>query len=187
MLEARQSVSGRWGPDRLGSSHTSARCAMFIVFVILNVLLNSRSRQAGFASPAKSRSTRAQKTSRLRCSKGLLALSNPRSRRAAHSGNHWRTARRCSPFCLINYFTERSARRGAWRRVTACEVCDRLEIACECEPLRRCQMQAVLGAPIQEVGRTFRPFVLAQIHRFAFIEVAAEMTAEIGRTAGRTQ
>ena len=32
----------------LGSSHTSTRCVMFSVFVILNVLLNSRGRQAGF-------------------------------------------------------------------------------------------------------------------------------------------
>src|SRR5690242_8469601 len=43
-------------PDGLGSSHTSARCVMFNFSIVLNVLLNSRRRQASFCEPAESRS-----------------------------------------------------------------------------------------------------------------------------------
>ncbi|GCC49257.1 hypothetical protein chiPu_0033688, partial [Chiloscyllium punctatum] len=62
-----------------------------------------------------------------------------------------------------------------------------LDVILERQPLRRRQMQAMLGAPIQEVGRPPRPLRLAQIRRFAFIEIAAEMPAQVGQDPGRTQ
>src|SRR5215468_6141272 len=40
------------------------------------------------------------------------------------------------------------------------------------------QMQAVLGATLQEIGGLRRPFVLAKIDRFALIEIATEVAAE---------
>ena len=64
------------GPEGLGSSYTSARCVMFIFSVILNVLLNSRDRQAGFlrARQKDYRRSRAQ-VDRARRNKGTRSLS----------------------------------------------------------------------------------------------------------------
>jgi hypothetical protein len=62
------------GPDGLDSSPHRARCEMFIFFVILNLLLNPRGRQASFCEPDKKPSPCARRSGN--ASKGFDGLGN---------------------------------------------------------------------------------------------------------------
>src|SRR4051794_11691499 len=49
------------------------------------------------------------------------------------------------------------------------------------------QMQAMLGAPFQNVGGGLSPFILEQIIGFAHEKILAEAPPQIGERAGRAQ
>ena len=70
----------------MGSSHTSARCVMFIFSVILNVLLNSRGRQAGFLR-ARQKALRGANRKPTGCgaSRGFDGSTRRDHRRGAHA------------------------------------------------------------------------------------------------------
>ena len=110
MPESKTKQVRRMVPDRRGSSHASTRCALFSFFVILNVLLNSRDRQAGFCTPNKRFSMpRPRRRTLLQSSERRVIFwrSDPALRRRLISplaqlsiGWRWR--------CLVGSFTERS-------------------------------------------------------------------------------